>query len=251
MVKRRYTGSQGGRTAKRSRTAAFRSGGALPKRAYPRSRVPLGSRGYRFNRVEKKVNDIAVANYNVNTTGTVTLLANPALGSDMNNRIGRKIQLRSVYIKGSIQVQQSQTGIVSAATTVGTQLCRMIILADLQPNGAAPAITDILNTASPASHLNLNFRDRFKIYCDKTWALGPFYFNTTATQSIGMVGSPQMIPIKKFKKINLESIYNATNGGTIADISTGALYMVWIGSTASGADDAIATLGTRVRYDDI
>lgn len=228
---------------KKRRTSAY----IPPRRAYPGSLVPLASRGYRLNKSEKKVADIGTATYNVSTTGVFTLLAVPTLGSDMTNRIGRKIVYKSFYIRGYVLSQPSATNAVASCQASQT---RMIIFADLQPNGAAPAVVDLLNTADPTSHLNLNNRDRFKIFCDKTYVFDPYMFSTTATQSYAQA-SNNIKQIKKFKKINLESIFNGTNGGTIGDITSGALYMFWIGSTANGTIDGNAILSTRVRYIDV
>lgn len=216
---------------------------ARPQRAM----APLASRGYRLNNVERKVADIAVTLYGVNTTGSFTLMAKPQLGSDMTDRIGRKIQLKSFYIRGFVATEAALNAVVGVNPTMQA---RMIIFVDLQPNGAVPVVTDLLNTASPASHLNLSNRDRFKIYCDKTFVFDPYLYSTTATQAYASA-SNQIFQIKKFKKINLEMVFNGTNGGTIADITSGALYMFWIGSVVSGANtDMNASVGTRVRYSD-
>jgi len=218
-----------------------------PRVTYAGSLVPMRTGGYKTNTVERKVNDIGTATYQINTTGSITLLANPALGSDFNNRIGRKVVLKSVYIKGKIQTENS------LATTAGdtvAQQGRFIIFCDMQPNGAAPAVTDLLVAALPSSQLNLNNRDRFKIYSDKEYVFDPYHVNITATTAYASTGR-QIYNVKKYKKLNLEMIFNATNGGTIADINSGALYMLWIGDVAAGANtDLNAIVSTRVRYAD-
>jgi len=189
---------------------------------------------------ELKVADIASAAYVADTTGSVTLLAVPILGSDMTNRIGRKIRLKSVYLRGTLQRESYAVGDHPATN------CRLILVHDKQPNGAAPAITDILTASTSVAHLNLNNRDRFAILKDKIWSLDPFYLNQTANNQYSGMGRT-VAPIKIFKKLDLEVIFNATNGGTIADINSGALLLVTIGSTADGGS---FTLSTRVRYVD-
>lgn len=243
---------------KRSRSAAEIAGrrqaakrlrasrGNAPIRAYSSSMVPMASRGYRPNSIEKKVVDQAVGTLTVDTTGGFTLVNLATLGSDMTNRIGRKINIKSLYVRGLIG---SNLGFTPAAAFGTTQQVRMIILFDCQPNGGAPAVLDLLNTASPASQLNLNNRDRFKIIHDKTWTFGPFVYST-ASNYIGIGGS-QVAQIKKYKKLNLETVFNSTNGGTIADISSGALYVFFIGSKAASATLASSViLSTRVRFID-
>jgi len=216
-----------------------------PRRAYSGSMVPLRTGGYTPNRVERKVNDITTTIYQVNLTGSITLLANPQLGSDFNQRIGRKIVLKSVYIRGACSVEAASTQTIGF---VSNQLIRFIVFADMQPNGAAPNISDVLAQAVPTSQLNMDNRDRFKIYSVREYVFDP-WFRSAGGDDI--MFNRTCYPIKKYKKLNLEVIYNGTNGGTIADINSGALYMLWLGSQTAGTGaDSIATLSTRVRYDD-
>lgn len=198
------------------------------------------------SKAELKAYDIAVATYQCNTTGSFTLLCVPQLGTDYTNRIGRKINLRSVYIRGQIF---TELGTVPSAGSQGSQFGRMIIFYDKQPNGAAPAVTDLLVSASPSAQLNLNNRDRFEILADKTWVFDPYFFSTTATQSYGSA-SRQIYAIKKYKKLGNRDVIFGGNAGTIADINTGALYMFFIGDQAAAGDDLNAIVSTRVRFDD-
>lgn len=221
------------------------------RRAYM-GKAPMAPRGFGSvnfakNR-ERKYSDINTATYAVNTTGTFTLCHIPDLGSDFNDRIGRKTVLKSIYIRG--RVQTSTAAAPNGDTTTPAQLCRLIIFVDNQPNGAAPSITDLLVEALPSSQLNANNRDRFRIIKDKEYAFDPVYNISTATQARYM-GNRQVYPIKLYKKLNVETIFNGTNGGSIGDINTGALYMLWLGSTASGATDAEAMVSVRCRFDDM
>lgn len=207
-----------------------------------RPMAPPATRGYRPNTVEKKVQDLDTATYQVNTTGLFTLLSLPQLGSDFNQRIGRKVMHKSFYIKGRIQAENATGSPISVAPS---QQCRMVIFCDQQPNGAAPAVTDLLVSATPASQLNLNNRDRFKIYCDKEYVFDPSIVSaavSTFNHTISLV--------KKYKRINLETIFS-TSTGSIADITSGALYMFWIGSSPAGSGTDANFIGsTRVRYTD-
>lgn len=241
-MKRRGGPSRSKKTTKSART---------PSRTYPNSRVPLASRGWRPNSVEKKVNDNNVNNYNINTTGSVTLLANPALGTDFNQRIGRRITYKSIYIRGFVSTDASNTPTVATNATPSS-LARMILLYDAQPNGAAPAILDVLVTASACAQFNLNNRDRFIILADKTFALGHYVVTTTATQALASTAQ-QVYKVKCYKKVPVraqDAVFNAVNGGTVADINTGALFMIWIGTVAAGATDSLAQVSTRVRFND-
>lgn len=214
-------------------------------------RRPLGlaaTRGFRpvglRTRGERKVIDTVSADYQVNTTGSITLLNGVTLGTDYDERIGRKIVVKSCYIRGWIAPQLAAT--IGAAALTPSQQWRMILLVDNQPNGAPPAITDILVSADPSSQLNLNNRDRFKVLVDKVFVSGPLLYG--AAQPFLVDNSTKSVTC--YKRLDLETIYNAGNAGTIGDINSGALYMVWIGSNAAGNDDGQARLSARLRFVD-
>lgn len=196
---------------------------------------------------EKKVYDLSSTTADVNSTGSFKLLCIPTTGSDFNNRVGRKIRIHSFYIRGYMA---NQNALTAAASTDAAQQGRMIIFVDLQPNGATPAVTDLLVSASPVSHLNLNNRDRFRILADETFVFDPYINVTTATQAQSSTVN-QIHDVKRYQRTNIETIFNATNGGTIADITSGALFLLTIGSTVAGNNDGILQFTSRVRYSDV
>lgn len=205
-------------------------------------RIPLGQavkQAYQRKMLdgELKYSDIATNTVAVNIAGSITLLHVPILGSDFNARIGRKTTAKSLFIRG---IWASDV-----LGSVNTQLLRMIVFEDKQPTPAtAVTVLDVLATAAPTSHLNPNNRDRFKVLCDQEFALGPQNVVTPA------FSSPAAEAWKIYKKIKIESIFNATNGGTFADITSGAIYVMFIGSLAAGNGDGTATWSSRVRYSD-
>lgn len=199
---------------------------------------PLGLR----STGEKKVIDNAVATYQINTGGSFTLLNGCIQGSDYSNRIGRKILNASIYIRGIVHPE-----VPAGAATSLTQLARMIVFVDMQPNGAAPAVTDLLNSANSSSQLNLNNRDRFKILRDETYSLGATTW--AAGPALVAAQSPTVADVNVFKKLSVETIFNAGNAGTIADMNSGAIYMFWIGNQPAGAGtDGSAIVSTRIRF---
>lgn len=234
---------------KRKRTYSQQSTGQPPYKRrrtnYAPPRVNYGIWRKRGEKQELKVSDITTAQYGVNTTGSFTLLHVPILGTDYTQRIGRKTVIKSVYIRGRVLIENAQ--VFTAATTCAVQQPRMILFWDMQPNAATPAVTDLLNTADSTSHLNLNNRDRFKIIKDKTFVFDPMLL--TAANAVAE-WNRTVSDIKCYVKLRGEVIFNGTNGGTIADINSGALYMFWIGNVPTGANDSLAVLSTRVRFDD-
>ena len=110
--------------------------------------------------MEKKVVETASASYACDTTGSVTLVNGMAQGSDFTNRIGRKYTNVAVQLEGYLGPQDSN---------VGTTKCRIMLIYDAQPNGALPAITDVLTASTSNAFMNLNNRDRFKVLCDENY----------------------------------------------------------------------------------
>ena len=123
------------------------------------------SRRQRQARPELKYSDSNISGA-INTTGLVTLLHVPVLGTDFTNRIGRKTLIKSVFLRGLLSRD------LTTASALACQ-CRMILVLDKQPNGAAPAITDILVAANSYSQLNPNNRDRFRVIRDYVETLQP------------------------------------------------------------------------------
>lgn len=179
------------------------------------------------------------------------MLHAPTLGSDYTNRVGRKTNCKSLYIRGKLEITKSAT---MAVATVGSTLNRLVIFLDSQPNGAAPAVTDLLVSASPSSQLNANNRDRFHILKDKVYALDACAIDNAGVNAENSWGRT-IIPIKIYKKLNLETIFNGNDDGSISSINSGALYMFWIGNAGYQAVEAnwviTANLSTRVRFDDV
>ncbi len=95
-------------------------------------------------------------------------------GVTESNRIGRKCTIRSLHMRGSIVKP------VSADITVGADRVRIIVYLDKQANGATAAITDIVESASTGSFLNLANSGRFRMIYDKIMT-----FNTLAAAGDG------------------------------------------------------------------
>lgn len=212
------------------------------------SRVPLRTGGYRYNNIEKKFQDSVFTSSPINTTGSVTALFFPTLGSDFTNRIGRKTMIRSIYFRGFVT---TQAAINTPGTTqaIAAQQLRLIIGLDMQPNGANPAVTDVLVTNFPTSMLNLNNRDRFKILTDKVYQFDPYVAVGGTPTSASFNHTIQKL--KWYKRCRIESVFNSTNGGSVADLNSGSIFLLLIGSNASGTNNAGLLYGVvRVRFED-
>lgn len=243
MVKRMRSSGCSGRPYSNKR-AKVTSSVNEAKRAYRNSSVPAASRGYRPNAVERKVIDSGAITTAVSTTPVSTAVNLIAAGSDFNQRIGRKVCIKSLYIRGRIYTQRAKP--YSSSGEASAQTGRLIILWDEQPNGTLIAAGDVLTSNDTIAHLNINSRDRFKVLHDKTYAVDALALNiTTNTGASGR----NIHYFKKYKKINMETIYNSVNN-TIADVTSGALIVFWVGDTVAGVNDMEAVWNVRVRYSD-
>lgn len=164
---------------------------------------------------------------NQDSTGSLVLLNGCTRGGDIANREGRQINMRSVEIKLQDFVT-SGTGI--------DQNHRILLVLDKQPNGVAPAIADILDSASTYALRNLNNRKRFKILWDKRLQMN----------ASGEPFSTKLI--NKYKKFYIQTTYNAGDVGTIADIATNSLYLIGFGNVAPGATAGSCNANVRVRF---
>lgn len=178
--------------------------------------------------------DTAQFQSDFDTTGTLTLLNGVATGTDFTNRIGRKVCWKSILVQGNIQNEGDPST---------TNLCRFMIFYDSQPNGAAPTVADVLTAATSTSPLNLNNRDRFRMIMDKFYALGSI--STTATQA---VSDRTTALIHKYKKLNLETIFDGTTAA-IGDIQSGSIYCLTMGTVAAGTTYE-ANVSIRLRFTD-
>lgn len=227
-----------------ARIAVSRANAVLKARSAmsPGSYGPPASRGfYNFGggRNELKFVDSADTNKAVAVGGEIFLLNGIATGTDITNRVGRKICMKSLIFNANI------FNVATTANALQGIMIRHMIIYDSQPNSAAtlPAVTDILAAATTLSPLNLNNRDRFKIVYDKRSQIGAFVINGAPTL---VAGSPYNVFWNKYRKLNHDVIYSGV-GNTIGNIGTGAMYLLVIGDfTAVAQHD----YHIRIRFTD-
>lgn len=180
-------------------------------------------------------------------TGTVTVLNTPLLGTDYFNRIGRKTYMKNLHLRGWV---------FNNTTVTATDVGRIVIVYDAQPNGALPVVSDIFQNANSAAatnnlaNINLNNRQRFTILRDMEVYL-PSVTNTAGvlTNRGNEDYIKQSFLIDEFIKLRgMETVYNSVDGGTIADITSGSLLLVTFANNAS--EDWAFQFGTRLRYYD-
>lgn len=172
---------------------------------------------------------IAVGGAGAATFGTGILLNGLANGSDASSRIGRKVNIKSLYIRWSA---------LFVAGAGGGGAIRILVVYDKQANATAPAITDILLANDFNSPNNLSNRDRFVTLCD---------YVTEQLSTASNLSDTGVIQ----KTLNLETMFNAGSAGTIGDITSGSVYMFI--AQSGGITTTAPTLAyrARIRYTDV
>lgn len=201
---------------------------------------------------EVKLVDVTQTSSIFDTTATrVTCLNATSQGAAETNRIGRKIVLKSVMIRGYINQYQAGAAPIN-------DFLRAILVYDRQPNGAAPVFSDIIQDVDQAgttsstsmSSLNISNSDRFKVLRDWFWKVD-VPGGATLVQAAQVSTDCKEFSLKAYVPLNgLETHYNGTNGGTIADITSGSLLLVTQGGASAANSQYRLTFVTRVRFTD-
>lgn len=192
------------------------------------ARRPAPVRGLVVSDGELKSVDVG-ATVAADATSSVALLNGMARGDEINERIGREVTMRSIQITGCSYVAPA-AGI--------DQNHRVILVYDRQTNAAALTAAQVLSAVNCYAPRNLENRKRFKILFDRTWHL-----NATAEPNSQHI-------FKFYRRLAHPMTFNAGDAGTVADITTGSLYLVAIGSVAPGATAGSVLFNARIRYSD-
>jgi len=218
--------------AKHNAAVAAKVAAAPVSVAMPMDWAPSGSMAERVVRMDTGYIDVAPAVYAGNTTGSITLLNPVPPGASQNQRVGKKILLKGLNVRGMVYNNSTATFTDNA----------LIIVYDKRPVGTTPAITDVLKSASSFSQNNDDNASRFRILRRFDFVLSGNATTMTATSALSV---DFYVDLKK-----AITVYKSVGTGAIGDISEGALYMITIGAAAPGTGDADFELSTRVRYYD-
>lgn len=188
----------------------------------------------------------------LNTSGSVQNIACIQQGAGVSQRIGNKIALKSLRIRLALGILEQDY--------LSTSECRFMIVYDRQPNGTYPTIANILlqnyqdNTTVNGywqSNININQIDRYVVLMDKMLTLPPYNGTTTTTNMIG-VTEQKCFMIDEFIKLKrLETCFStSTNPCTIANIQTGALYVITSGDIVPKSEPYCLEGTMRLRFYD-
>lgn len=181
-------------------------------------------------KIDKHYVDLGVAAYNTDTTGTITLIATIPTGATQVTRVGKKVILDSLQIRGRFIY----------GATPGTTLPKacLLIVYDKRPTGALPAITDVLTAVSSFAFNNDDNSNRFRIVRRIDCSICAS--NVGHSQNWNIV--EEFIPLNKYAE------YKSLGTGAIADIEEGALYAITVSDIAAGAAAGSISVAYRTRF---
>jgi len=250
--KRKFDGKPG--SSKKARKSSYAPTSSVARRSTGMRVVPR----QRFGEV-KGVDTLLTLTpiiASTNTNGSIQVINLIAPGSGSFNRIGRKAYLKSLRIKGYLDAAITS---VAASSDLSGGVVRMVVVWDRQPSsGAIPNFNDIFGVTDQAgtesstimAPIRYDNMDRFKILKECTWDFNPEAISPNAGDVLNM----QKAFDEYVKLSGQETVFSGqTATQTIADISTGALYIVWR-SSINTAGTFIAGVNSqtfaRLRYTD-
>lgn len=178
-------------------------------------------------------------------------LANILNGPSFNERVGRKVTAKSIFIKMSVSYDPNYD-----ADTYLQDSCRIMLVIDKQSNNAVPVYSDILQTGVLTNLLtspnNLANKERFVVLHDKYYTFVPGI--QKGTNSNGR----NVKIIKIYKKLpNMEITYSVTDANTTPRsldtnvIQTNNILLFCTSRYAAGASPfSVESFNSRLRYTD-
>lgn len=260
----RRTIGQQGKPRKRVRTTTTTT---VARRSIPRRRFTrpfYRQRGYlrtggvfgRFGGAtpELKFIDCKQANLAMTATGTIfpqaasALTYGPAAGSAPSTgsfctivqgdqeyqRVGRQITIKKILCRG----------IFVLANATPAETVRLLLIQDMQANGAVPTVNTAIGFTGKAVEIvdfnNIENSKRFKVLYDKQ-------VDVNALTALAASANTRQLQFKFFLKCNIPIDYDSTaTTGAIATIRSNNLFMIGLSTTGT----CILTFQLRLRYID-
>lgn len=164
-------------------------------------------------------------------TGQLNLIPQ---GVTESTRIGRKCRLTSLQLRAMWTYDP-------AASVSPSSPCFLYLVLDKQCNGAAAAVTDVLNgSAMNKALINMANSDRFTIL--KRWVWTP-----TAVAGVDGAYAPVRGTIDYYKKCDILLDFSSTTGA-LTEIKSNNLFL--LGGSSAGDDVTTITGQVRLRYKD-
>lgn len=233
----------------------MKSGGRTTKKAATKKPTKSSYVKSRIDQPELKAVDAFLGSSILSGVGAanhVALINNPIQGPDRNQRIGRKIQIKSIHCRFSLHP------VTPVPTSVPEDI--VILLVWGYEGGPLPALADVLQDVNYAgttltnvrSNTNLDTTKRFKILRRKNI---PLRICGTATGALPCNGAAFQanqddINWEWYMKCDLMTQFNSGNAGTVADIENGSLFILFYTDLGPALPVSSIDITTRIRYYD-
>jgi len=174
-------------------------------------------------------NPLATVNLGDAAVATPNCLFAPKVSAALNGRVGRKVRMMKVKVRGQFIIPtQAAQAAGDASTTI-----RLALVMDTQTNAAAMTAAQLFNdsaggaNATIDSFQNPNNFGRFRVLKDKSIAISDLNLAGSPTAAdVIQAGKSVNFKITHTFKVPVEVHFNATNGGTVADIIDNSLHIV-------------------------
>lgn len=180
-------------------------------------------------------------------------------GTQPSQRIGRKVVVKRLQMRGHVRLQS----VVAGITPNRPLRFRLIVYCDKQCNGAAGSAEQILqsrNNSADASvdkdvtldnYRNMEYIDRYRIIYDKTHTLNPLTLSTADVSGLRIDSSGVYKTFNFGKNMNLEIIWGTVAAsGTIDQIQSNNLGVMCIVDDNTQSEDWQLKYQWRLRYTD-
>jgi len=168
-------------------------------------------------------------------------LCSPTVGAALNQRIGRSILVHKIKVRGTIVTN----GQVPVNTGEAASKIRLLLVQDMQTNAGLMTGAQLLRDAGVATTTINSFQNpdnfgRFRVLKDVTYVIQNPNAFTDAVPAPAAMGLKKNFKFSVNFKKPVKVQFNATNGGTGADIVDNSFHIF-------GATDTIQ-LGPQVSY---
>jgi len=251
------------RPFKRARGKSYQGGiqiRSVPIQRYRTVARPRGSGGAETKIFESAIAGITIATVSVSWQDTeldplVTPVANiktlfaPVQGNAINNRIANKVFVKKIVIRGAVYVPAQ----INQSTLDNAPIVRLVMFMDKQTNGTQVQGETLLSTpvnssvVCPWGFQNVENFGRFQVIKDK-FITFPSQMASYDGVNVEVGGSTRMFKFTYKPKVPIKIQFNATNGGTVADIVDHSFHLIGA-TTTTGAAAEISYIA-RTYYTD-
>lgn len=223
----------------------------MHKQPYPVQRIPKPRFGEKKG-VDTSLEITGPIAASTNTNGDAFTLNLPGQGTGYFQRIGRKIYMRSLRLRGQAVYIAGVT-----STTNPSECLRMVVVLDKTPSGSLPTFATVFGTtiqdgteaSTVEAPVRFDNQDRFKILRDI------HILPKGRTATVIPTTCQWSVPFDEYIKLNnIPTTYTtSTSNPTIADIATNAIYVYFRTRAATNdtQDWSISSISfARLRYTD-